>query len=93
MQHEVKRPVAAVALFGAFGAAFALSTAAVAAGKPDPLVARGKYVVTIAGCNDCHTANYAASDGKVPEKDWLQGDVLGFLACVVGVGRARLLLL
>lgn len=77
MQYEVKKPVAAVALLGAFGA-LALSSAAVAAGKPDPLVARGKYVVTIGGCNDCHTANYAASDGKVPEKDWLQGDALGW---------------
>lgn len=78
MQFAVKKSVAFVALLGTFGAAFALSSAAVAAGKSDHAVARGKYLITIAGCNDCHTAGYAASDGKVPEKDWLQGDGLGW---------------
>lgn len=78
MKSEMKQSVAAVALIGAFGTAFALSSAALAGGKGDPLVARGRYVVTIAGCNDCHTAGYASSDGKVPEKDWLQGDALGW---------------
>jgi mono/diheme cytochrome c family protein len=78
MQCAVRKSLAAIAFGGAFGTAFALSSAAVAAGKPDPTVARGKYLVTIAGCNDCHTAGYAASDGKVPEKDWLQGDQLGW---------------
>jgi len=34
--------------------------------------------VTLGGCNDCHTAGYAQTDGKVPEKDWLQGDILGW---------------
>jgi len=40
-------------------------------------VARGKYLVQIAGCNDCHTAGYAFSGGKVEEKLWLTGDALG----------------
>jgi mono/diheme cytochrome c family protein len=35
-------------------------------------------VVTIGGCNDCHTPNYAPSGGKVPEKEWLTGDALGW---------------
>ena len=39
---------------------------------------RGRYVVAIAGCNDCHTPGYAESGGKVPEKDWLTGDRLGW---------------
>jgi mono/diheme cytochrome c family protein len=39
---------------------------------------RGRYLVKIAGCNDCHTAGYAASGGKVPESQWLLGDELGF---------------
>ena len=43
----------------------------------DP-IDRGRYVVSIAGCNDCHTPGYAISDGKVPEKDWLTGDRLGW---------------
>jgi mono/diheme cytochrome c family protein len=41
-------------------------------------IARGKYIVQIGGCNDCHTPGYAMSGGKVPEKDWLVGDQLGW---------------
>jgi mono/diheme cytochrome c family protein len=40
--------------------------------------ARGKYLVQIAGCNDCHTPGYAPSGGKVEEKLWLTGDQLGW---------------
>jgi mono/diheme cytochrome c family protein len=39
---------------------------------------RGKYLVTIGGCNDCHTAGYAPSGGAVPEELWLLGDSLGY---------------
>ncbi|MDE2176960.1 MAG: cytochrome C [Xanthomonadaceae bacterium] len=41
-------------------------------------IERGRYVVQIAGCNDCHTAGYAASGGKVPESQWLTGAALGW---------------
>jgi mono/diheme cytochrome c family protein len=41
-------------------------------------LARGKYLVMIGGCNDCHTPGYALSGGKTPEKDWLVGDKLGW---------------
>jgi mono/diheme cytochrome c family protein len=41
-------------------------------------LARGRYIVQIGGCNDCHTPGYAMSGGKVPEKDWLVGDQLGW---------------
>jgi mono/diheme cytochrome c family protein len=41
-------------------------------------VERGRYLVKITGCNDCHTAGYGQAAGKVPEKDWLQGDALGW---------------
>lgn len=41
-------------------------------------VARGRYLVKIAGCNDCHTPGYMPSFGKVPEKQWLTGDALGW---------------
>lgn len=41
-------------------------------------VDRGRHLVKIAGCNDCHTAGYGASGGQTPEKDWLQGDALGW---------------
>ncbi|WP_097459957.1 cytochrome C [Mangrovitalea sediminis] len=39
---------------------------------------RGRYLVKIGGCNDCHTPGYAQSGGAVPEKDWLVGDRLGW---------------
>lgn len=42
-------------------------------------IARGRYLLTVGSCNDCHTAGFAPSDGKVPEKEWLLGDgTLGF---------------
>jgi len=40
--------------------------------------ARGKYLVQIAGCNDCHTPGYTSSAGQVEEKLWLTGDPLGW---------------
>lgn len=41
-------------------------------------VQRGRYLVKIGGCNDCHTAGYTQSAGKVPEAEWLKGDQLGW---------------
>lgn len=41
-------------------------------------VERGKYLVTIAGCNDCHTPGYLLSEGKTPEEQWLIGDTFGW---------------
>jgi mono/diheme cytochrome c family protein len=78
MKCEVRSSVAALALAGVAGTGVALSTGALGTGKADPLVSRGKYVVVIGGCNDCHTANYAMTEGKVPEKEWLRGDILGW---------------
>ena len=40
--------------------------------------ARGKYIVEIGGCNDCHTPGFAMSGGTVPESEWLTGDALGW---------------
>lgn len=49
------------------------------ADSPDyPLVDRGRYLVVIGGCNDCHTSGYLLSEGKVPEQQWLMGDSLGW---------------
>src|SRR3981189_7474 len=39
---------------------------------------RGRYLVEIGGCNDCHTPGYMQSDGKIPEAQWLTGDKLGW---------------
>ena len=41
-------------------------------------VERGRYVIEIMGCNDCHTPNYMGSGSALPEEDWLVGGDLGF---------------
>jgi len=58
-----------------------VSTAAFAAesSASKDQIARGKYLLIVGSCNDCHTAGFAPSDGKVPESEWLLGDgKLGF---------------
>lgn len=67
-------------LLGALALVMALTPASAAdtsAGKDR--VARGRYMLNVGSCNDCHTAGFAPSDGKVPESQWLLGDPqLGF---------------
>ena len=41
-------------------------------------VQRGRYLVRVSGCNDCHTPGYAQSGGQADEKLWLTGDALGW---------------
>lgn len=41
-------------------------------------IARGRYLIQIAGCNDCHTPGYMQTAGNVPEQEWLTGDRLGW---------------
>jgi mono/diheme cytochrome c family protein len=64
------------------GAALVLLQAAAAAdtpkGQDKGLVERGRYLVKIAGCNDCHTPGYLQSEGKVEEKLWLTGESFGW---------------
>ena len=66
--------IAAAAAFAALGAT------AVGAAQPDTAasIARGRYLVHISGCNDCHTPGYPESGGKAPEADWLVGSAVGF---------------
>lgn len=60
----------------------AATTQAAVAHTPGPAgqtsLERGRYLVKIAGCNDCHTPGYAESGGKVAEKQWLTGNQLGW---------------
>ena len=44
----------------------------------DADIERGRYVIEIMGCNDCHTPNYMGSSTSLPEEDWLVGGNLGF---------------
>ena len=76
MHRSVASPFVVAALI--LATAPTTSTAADTASGKDP-IARGRYLLTVGSCNDCHTAGFAPSDGKVPESQWLLGDsVLGF---------------
>jgi len=44
----------------------------------DELIQRGRYLVSISGCNDCHTPNFPERGGQVPEAEWLTGVEIGF---------------
>jgi len=65
-----------LALAAILGGPISTQAATPAADTKD--IARGRYLMKIAGCNDCHTRGYAHSGGKVPEPVWLTGDTLGF---------------
>ncbi len=64
----------------AIAAAAALSaTSAIADPKGDlDRFERGRYVLETSGCHDCHTPGYAEAAGKVPARDHLVGDKLGW---------------
>jgi mono/diheme cytochrome c family protein len=82
----MKRSVAmgAIAVVAICGAAAGLALAQQKAGGPAARkemsadARRGRYLVQIAGCNDCHTAGYAAKAGDVDERLWLTGDTVGW---------------
>lgn len=65
--------LAAAMLAGASAAATAAEPANASA-----QVQRGRYLVRVSGCNDCHTPGYIQSAGQVDEKLWLTGDALGW---------------
>jgi mono/diheme cytochrome c family protein len=69
-------------VFTAVGMAAAVPPAAAQSAKgvkPETAqVERGRYLVKVAGCNDCHTAGYAMTGGRIPEAQWLRGDKLGW---------------
>ena len=53
-----------------------------ASGEPhvvaDSSVEAGRYLITVAGCNDCHTDGYLFNDGQVPEQQRFLGSSLGW---------------
>jgi mono/diheme cytochrome c family protein len=70
--------VAALSTLTCAAAVYAASPAAPERPPATDPVALGRYIVTTAGCNDCHTPGYGAAGGRVPQKDWLTGDKLGW---------------
>lgn len=79
MNNALKMFLATSAVYFGLGAAPGASAQPKdASSKSSPQVERGRYFVKVAGCNDCHTAGYAMSGGKVPEAEWLKGDSLGW---------------
>ena len=44
----------------------------------DGSVSHGRYLVSIAGCHDCHTPGHMQSGGHAPPANWLTGSPVGF---------------
>jgi mono/diheme cytochrome c family protein len=81
--------IAALSFSALFLAGFAVSApdyAASAAETPSQ-VARGKYLVTLGGCTDCHTPGYFM--GKPDENRFLAGSEVGFEIPGLGVFHGR----
>lgn len=38
----------------------------------------GRYLVTVSGCNDCHTPGWTETGGATPEAQWLTGSPVGW---------------
>jgi mono/diheme cytochrome c family protein len=70
----IMRTLACLAI--AATAALATAAALLATGRADSLIDRGKYLVTLGGCNDCHTPGYFF--GKPDMARYLGGSDVGF---------------
>jgi mono/diheme cytochrome c family protein len=42
------------------------------------MIERGRYLIKITGCNDCHTSGYLMANGETPVSQWLMGDFFGW---------------
>jgi mono/diheme cytochrome c family protein len=73
---KANRTVLAGSMLIAAGATASAATPPDTTGAQD--MERGRYLVRITGCNDCHTPGFAESGGQVPEGQWLTGGTLGF---------------
>ena len=78
----MKKSFLAVTVLSLLAVAAFASHAFAGAAKTNPskkqLVERGRYLVKIGGCNDCHTAGYMDKNGNVEEALWLTGSPLGW---------------
>jgi mono/diheme cytochrome c family protein len=46
--------------------------------RAESSVAAGRYLVRVAGCNDCHTPGFMEHGETVPESQWLTGVPVGW---------------
>jgi len=60
--------------FFTFFCGFAIAQAV----SPTAMLDRGRHLILIGHCNNCHTAGYTASAGKIPEEQWLMGNPVGW---------------
>ncbi len=77
----MKQALRSVAIATAVAVGLGVASSATVAAERKAAVSsheHGRYIVTIGGCNDCHTPGYAMTGGKVDEKQWLTGDSLGW---------------
>jgi len=44
----------------------------------DKTIEHGRYLLTVSGCNDCHTSGYAQNGGNIPESERFLGSSVGF---------------
>jgi len=66
--------LAAAALLAAAGSGIA---SPVSTARSSVSAARGRYLVTIGACNDCHSPGWRESDGTLPVDKWLVGSSIG----------------
>ena len=75
----VERAAGAAGAAGAASLLLALSAQAASTLAPlPPEFDRGRYLVLLGHCNNCHTATYMERAGNVAESDWLLGNPVGF---------------
>ena len=48
------------------------------AGQTEVSAERGRYLIRVGGCNDCHTPGFMQHGEQVPERDWLTGIPVGW---------------
>lgn len=78
MKRSIRATLVPTILLAAASLACGAAWADKKSGGDKSMVERGRYLVQVAGCNDCHTAGYGEKLGKIDEKDWLTGDVVGW---------------
>lgn len=74
----LRKAVLVFTVLPVLGTAYATDKATVTHSADHAYIERGRYLVKIGGCNDCHTPRYPETGGNVPEKQWLTGDQLGW---------------